>query len=167
MADKSVYSFGKKDTCLKTGQTTVYTTNDDGTYQAGNPSSPRFVDNGDGTITDMATGLMWVKDPSAVSGINSTYDFSGCITAAEGLTYAGNSDWRLPNINELASIVNYGANSPAKYSAFESLSNWYQSSTTKNSDSANAWRVNMADGTINPDFAKVNFAAIRPVRGGI
>jgi hypothetical protein len=45
----------------KTGQTTSYADYDDGSYKAGNSVDPRFVDNGDGTISDRATGLMWLK----------------------------------------------------------------------------------------------------------
>ena len=49
----------------KTGQTVQYTSGDDGTYEMG-WSGTRFTANGDGTITDNATGLMWVANPSAV-----------------------------------------------------------------------------------------------------
>ena len=46
----------------KTGQTTLYATGDDGDLEKGDPVSPRFTDNGDGTITDNATDLVWAKD---------------------------------------------------------------------------------------------------------
>jgi len=46
----------------KTGQTTSYVDFDDGYYQKGSPISPRFVDNGNGTISDRVTSLMWIKD---------------------------------------------------------------------------------------------------------
>lgn len=52
----------------KTGQSTSYADYDDGYYEKGNPVLPRFVDNGDNTITDRATNLMWVKDPKAMYG---------------------------------------------------------------------------------------------------
>jgi hypothetical protein len=47
----------------KSGQTTSYADYDDGWYEKGSPVIPRFIDNGDGTITDRVTNLMWVKNP--------------------------------------------------------------------------------------------------------
>lgn len=61
-----------------------------------------FVDNGDGTISDLATGLMWAKDDNA-QGI----EWVEALPYAEGATLAGYSDWRLPNVKELQSIVDY------------------------------------------------------------
>jgi hypothetical protein len=62
-----------------------------------------FVDNGDGTITDEATGLMWQK-----SGSSRTRTWVRAQTYVRGLNkdvFAGYSDWRLPTIEELASLV--------------------------------------------------------------
>ena len=61
MADKTLKQYGKTKLLPKTGQTTSYESGDDGDYEAGNPVSPRLVDNGNGTVSDRATGLMWVK----------------------------------------------------------------------------------------------------------
>jgi len=61
-----------------------------------------FVDNGDGTITDIATGLMWTKTDSS-----NTMNWQQALNYAENLKYAGYSDWRLPNTKELQSIVDY------------------------------------------------------------
>lgn len=61
-----------------------------------------FVDNGDGTITDRATGLMWMKTDSG-KGMN----WRSALQYAENLNYAGYSDWRLPNAKELHSILDY------------------------------------------------------------
>lgn len=73
----------------------------------------QFVDNGDGTITDLATGLMW----QAVDDGN-TRDWEESLAYAEGLELGGHDDWRLPNVKELQSIVDYTrsvqtTNSPA------------------------------------------------------
>ncbi|MCP3978399.1 MAG: DUF1566 domain-containing protein [bacterium] len=75
----------------------------------GNPSHGinDFVDNSDGTITDLATGLMWQKVDSIV-----TYNWEQALDYAEGLVLAGHSDWRLPNVKELQGIVDY-TRSPA------------------------------------------------------
>lgn len=62
----------------------------------------RFTDNGDGTVTDAATGLMWVK---ADSGTAMTWQ--NALAYAEGLTTAGHTDWRLPNVKELHSLTDY------------------------------------------------------------
>lgn len=62
----------------------------------------KFVDNGDGTISDKATGLMWAKDDNG-KGI----EWTDALIYAEGATLAGYSDWRLPNVKELQSIVDY------------------------------------------------------------
>ncbi|MBF4691978.1 DUF1566 domain-containing protein [Fusibacter sp. Q10-2] len=61
-----------------------------------------FIDNGDGTITDLATGLMWqMADDGA------TRDWEEALSYAENLSLAGYEDWRLPNVKELQSIVDY------------------------------------------------------------
>ncbi len=61
-----------------------------------------FVDNGDGTISDIATGLMWAKDDNG-EGV----EWIKALPYAEGAKLAGYSDWRLPNVKELQSIVDY------------------------------------------------------------
>lgn len=61
-----------------------------------------FTDNGDGTVTDNATGLMWQKADDGTSR-----DWENALSYAENLTLAGYSDWRLPNAKELQSIVDY------------------------------------------------------------
>lgn len=61
-----------------------------------------FVDNGDGTVTDRATGLMWQQADSG-SGM----DWEDALAYADNLTAGGYDDWRLPNVKELQSIVDY------------------------------------------------------------
>ena len=61
-----------------------------------------FIDNGDGTITDSATGLMWQQADSG-SGMN----WEAALAYAEGLALADHYDWRLPDAKELQSIVDY------------------------------------------------------------
>jgi hypothetical protein len=61
-----------------------------------------FVDNGDGTITDQATGLMWMKADSGMA-----MNWQEALNYCESLEYAGYDDWRLPNAKELQSIVDY------------------------------------------------------------
>lgn len=61
-----------------------------------------FVDNGDGTISDLATGLMWQKNDNE-TGV----DWEDALSYAQTLKTAGYEDWRLPNAKELQSIVDY------------------------------------------------------------
>jgi hypothetical protein len=67
-----------------------------------------FADNGDGTVTDKASGLMWSKDDSQKS-----MNWEEALAYAENSTYGGYDDWRLPNIKELQSIVDYSGSFPA------------------------------------------------------
>lgn len=102
----------------------------------------QLIDNKDGTITDEATGLMWVKNDNGVA-----IDWEEALTYAEELSYADYSDWRLPNAKELQSIVDYSRAPDATQSAaidamFECTANlneggendygYYWSSTTHN-----------------------------------
>ncbi|MCD6395010.1 MAG: DUF1566 domain-containing protein, partial [Planctomycetes bacterium] len=70
-----------------------------------------FKDNGNGTVTDKATGLMWMKIDSgklkAGTAKDGTMNWRQALDWAENLEYAGYSDWRLPNAKELHSIVDY------------------------------------------------------------
>ncbi len=61
-----------------------------------------FRDNGDGTVTDLATGLMWMQDDSGYG-----MEWQDALAYCEDLEYAGHTDWRLPNAKELQSIVDY------------------------------------------------------------
>ncbi|MFA9424463.1 MAG: DUF1566 domain-containing protein [Sedimentibacter sp.] len=67
-----------------------------------------FVDNSDGTISDQATGLMWMQDDSGLA-----LDWDDALEYAENFEYAGFDDWRLPDVKELQSIVDYSGCYPA------------------------------------------------------
>jgi len=97
----------------KTGQTTSYAAGDDGALQKGTAwPDPRFVDNGNGTITDKLTGLMWEAEPDT-----GTYTWANAFdvriaalntNADSGSPLGGHTDWRLPNYRELLSLYNFG-----------------------------------------------------------
>lgn len=101
----------------ETGQTTSYATGDDGALEPGVAwPSPRFTDNGNGTVTDNLTGLIWLKVASAFGTRFWADALTDCATlnsGEHGLTdgsIAG--DWRLPTVKELQSLIDYGQSVP-------------------------------------------------------
>ena len=152
---------------MKTGQTISYRTGDDGYYEAGNSSpGPRFTDNGDGTVTDLQTGLMWLKNACAWH----TPTWSTAVDDCQTYAGAGYSDWRLPNISELQSLLNYGTNSPPlpighPFSNTSLYGAWW-SSTTVPGNTTVAFTLN-ADGAMDglQKSGGVNDVQVWPVRG--
>jgi len=148
----------------KTGQTTSYYSGDDGDLQMGFPKE-RFTDNGDGTVTDNYTGLMWTKNAQQISG---TKTWSAALSSCNGLDYAGYDDWRLPNVRELLSLLDYGATHPAVPSdnPFNNIQvAWYWSSTTDEYNRIRAWSINIDCGHVS-DYGKDVFNYVWPVRDG-
>ncbi|MCP4092869.1 MAG: DUF1566 domain-containing protein [Planctomycetes bacterium] len=107
-------------------------------YVRGNESygENQFYDNGDGTITDLATGLMWTQADSGVD-----LDWEDALAWAGNLNFAGRGDWRLPNSKELQSLVDYtrapdavspGVIGPAIDPVFQMTTDesWFWTSTT-------------------------------------
>jgi hypothetical protein len=72
---------------------------------AGN--QPAFADNGDGTVNDLNTGLMWQQDP----GEKMTY--TEAVAGAASFLLAGYDDWRLPTIKELYSLIDFSGQDPS------------------------------------------------------
>lgn len=147
------------------------------------PAAAAFTDNGDGTITDTVTQLMWVKcsygqSASDCSGGSATRlrwnDALLTVVALNGTGYKGHSDWRLPNIKELESLVQIDQHNLAiDGTAFPNTdpTQWYWSSTlapTGTVLSGAVWGVsfNLGDiGTIDPSTS-VDNSFLRVVRGG-
>ncbi len=71
---------------------------------------PSYTDNGDGTITDLNTGLMWQKSPD----LNHKSTFAAVVAGADSFNLAGYSDWRLPTIKELYSLTNFNGSQHTK-----------------------------------------------------
>jgi len=157
----------------KTGQTTFYATGDDGDFEKGVAiPSPRFTDNSDGTVTDNLTGLIWLKNAN-VAGSKTWADaliYCNALAApaAELTDDSVAGDWRLPNIKELQSLIDFGQNYPALPSGhpFNNVqSGFYWSGTTYASSTVGAWYVDMYDGYVNY-YNKTSTVFVWPVRGG-
>lgn len=88
-------------------------------------------------VTDGVTSLIWQKEgPDAARNWQNAIDYC---TNLEG-------DWRLPNLSELMTIVNYGLSSPAAFSEFDAKTGNYWSATESGSDPDSAWRLNFTIG---------------------
>lgn len=234
----------------RTGQTTTaptaeYQAGDDGTYQAGHPSTSRFIDVGNGVVRDTlyTPELMWPKTPHLMipgpvgvaaentiqaargtwsnavdyvagdvvqgdgapdalfyvcilaNGVsdtpqeppNATYwvvtpwigsaanlttggtmNWSAAVTNCEALSYAGYTDWRLPNTNELISLYNADdATNPSIHSPFSILTGLtFMASTTQKA--ATTWEQTVSFSTylIVSRTTKVSALSAMPVRGG-
>ncbi len=114
----------------------------------------RCVDNGDGTVTDKDTGLMWQK---ATAG-RMTWD--AAMSYPSGLSLGGHSGWRLPNMYELLNLYR----SPCK-SLMEVVLSYYWSSTTYTFGTNVAWCVGFYDGDVDYGSKSVSYY-VRAVRAG-
>ena len=134
--------------------------------------------NGDGTVSDTVTGLMWDRCSLGKSGAGCATGTAGTMTWSAALTaavaanttgYKGYTDWRLPNKNELESIVDIAvATNPAiDLTAFPATpaSSVYWSSTTYTPNPGGAWLVDFYDGASNT-FTKAISPQVRLVRSG-
>jgi len=128
----------------------------------------RFTDNGDGTITDTKTGLMLVKNPHTdlPDNFKKELNWKDAIQACKELNFAGYKDWRLPTIEELASLVDYSKREPAiDTEAFpDTKSSWYWSSTPVAGSVGFAWYVYFYGGGVGDGFYKNSSGYVRPVR---
>ena len=116
----------------------------------GEQSAPVLADNGNGTITDNVTGLMWQQQDD---GLKKTW--LQALTYCGSLSLGGHSDWRLPNVKELSSIIDYTRGGPAINTSYfpgtpQSPSTYYWSSTTDYGSTANAWCADFYSGSVDP-----------------
>ncbi len=149
----------------QTGQTTCYDsagtvidcadTGQDGDIQAGVAwPSPRFRDNGDGTVRDNLTGKIWTKDADLL-GIDT---WANALAFCNGLIGDGSvtngptdgsvaGDWHLSNFNELWSIFDKGRESPSLPSGhpFTNPSTWYWTSTTDFNSLTDAYTMKVSE----------------------
>ena len=127
-----------------THQTTSFTTTfgEDADYTI---HAPYFLVNGDGTLTDTITGLMWQQADGGEMTIESAMIY------VDTLTVGGYTDWRLPNAHEAFSIMDLSANNPAlDLNAFAptDAEYWWTSDRQAN-DSNKVWVTNAGGGIGN------------------
>jgi quinol monooxygenase YgiN len=150
--------------CAGTGQ--------DGAVNAGVTwPKPRFNNNGDGTVTDKLTGLIWLQDADRFGEVsweqalvNVRHLASGSCELADG-SRAG--DWRLPNIRELFSLIDYGSGAPIipKGHPFKNVKcAIYWTGTSLASAPSLAWMMTLGIGPTVFDL-KINPNRMWPVRG--
>lgn len=172
---------GQRSRPAKTGQTISSATGDDGDLEKGVVwPAPRFTDNNNGTVTDNLTGLIWLKKANcggtktwadALTFANSLYDgwtgdgSGGDCGLSDGST-AG--QWRLPNVRELQSLIDYGRYAPAlpsghPFAGVESRDYW--TSTMYAPNTSNAWQVHVGQGDVEY-YSKTYTEYVWPVRGG-
>lgn len=158
----------------KTGQITCYDdsgniinctgTGQDGEYQKEIVwPNPRFTDHGNSTVTDNLTGLMWTKDAQQIKG---TKKWNDALSACNNSDFAGYTDWRLPNVKELISLIDYGEHDPALPSShpfYNVQFIFYWSSTTYDSITNHAWGVYVCNGYVY-NYHKITNAYVWPVR---
>ena len=183
----------------KTWQWVSASPGDDGDLERGTMwPNPRFTDNDDETITDNLTGLMWLKDANCIlswyPGFDNddtvgdgrvtwqhALDFVAGINDGTNSNCGGNppyTDWRLPNVLELQSLIHYGFNNPAvpctgglcqwqegdPFSDLQS-SGYYWSSTKTAGGTGAAWMVYMTSGVVIGGLTNQTYY-VWPVRGG-
>jgi hypothetical protein len=177
---------------LRTGQTLCYDINElviscagtghDGELLKGTARS--YTVNGNGlTITDNVTGLEWEKlcngtvipECPTINDVATFYTWEQAFQKIADLNtarFAGHSDWRLPNVNELQTLADYGRVTSAINPVFDNgvdsftQPSFYWSSTTYEFNPSSAWQVLFFDGRVSP-IEKTNFALfVRAVRGG-
>lgn len=140
-----------------TGQQTSYASGDDGALHKGLAwPQARFTDNQNGTVTDNLTGLIWLKNASCFAPDNwptALADANQLASGACGLSDGSAAgQWRLPNVNELESVVDVSASNPAVTpgSPFANVAGIvYWTSTGYfggDKGSPTAWAISMSDG---------------------
>jgi hypothetical protein len=150
----------------------------------GSQQTQNLTDNGDGTITDTNTGFMW--EQKTIENMYDTYTWQEALAFCETLILNNDGewtnanpnasgvkydDWRLPNVNELQSLVNYNFYRPAIDPVFSNTpqvgSYGYWSSTMLDSNAGYAFFVGFGEGAIYPnlDPFESDYYYVRAVRG--
>ena len=144
--------------------------------------TPRFTDNKNGTVTDNWTGLVWLQNANCTDTVGGVNKPSGYLTWANALTWTAAlysskcnlsdgstaGQWRLPNRNELQSLIDYTRGNPAlpvDHPFTGVQSNFYWSSATYAPNTGLAWHVGLGGGAVFAIGKTYNYY-VWPVRGG-
>jgi hypothetical protein len=166
----------------QTGQINVQAEGDDGDVQAGVAwPVPRFTDLGKGSVRDNLTGLIWLKHANCFPGNGLGLTWQDAIDAANALASPScgladssvEGDWRLPNVNELQSLIDWGNFNPAlpdghPFTGVQSAYLVYWSSTPVaiTTHPEFAWFVPLDNGGAGGTSRVSGTASVWPVRGG-
>ena len=156
-----------------TGQTTSYRTGDDGYYEAGAPFRYETLHDFsfNWVVVDHHTNLMWPSDADGKGGAyGQKTDWNSAIDYCNNLDFFGYDDWRLPNVKELQSIIDYGNINPALDTTYfkniKSLADYYWTSTTNEWFNSYVWHVDFRYGNVDYLMLKANDNYVLAVRGG-
>jgi len=137
----------------------------------------RYLDNKDGTVTDTVTGLIWKRcsegqtwNGTTCIGTASTYTWAPALQAGPASNFTGKSDWRLPNINELKSIVEHQCYAPTiNLNIFPNTPSWaYWSASPVSFWPGGAWFVAFDEGYDNyTGVGNTGGIGVHLVRGGL
>ena len=134
--------------------------------------NPRFTGNGNGTVTDNLTGLIWLKNANCWGSRNlgnRLTNANGLASGSCGLTDGSSAGaWRLPNVREQQSLFDYGRHGPAlpsgnPFTGVQSVRCW--TDTTIAGRTSDAWYVDLYASSVDSDN-KTGSRLVWPVRGG-
>jgi hypothetical protein len=134
---------------------------------------PRFTDNGDETVTDKLTGLMWAKDANAYARLkwSDAIDYANDLNLGNAGCGTNYTVWRLPNIKELLILIDYGYYNfvlPRGHPFSKVQDGYYWSSTTEETNllKDHAFKVSLVEGRVSATGKSVrNVNWVWPVRG--
>ncbi|MCY3019519.1 MAG: DUF1566 domain-containing protein [Planctomycetota bacterium] len=188
----------------KTGNTASIRAGEDGILRKGVAwPNPRFTDNGDGTVTDNLTKLIWMKKANPINAYHPLYDqddtvgdgqvtWEHAMAFIDGMnagtyTNLGHTDWRVPNVKEMLSLIHYMYRNPAlpntagtgqwtdgnPFSGVPSVFNSTESrmstpywTSTRDDSSSAIWGVGLWYGAAMSNKLSTDYWCVWPVRGG-
>ncbi|MBK9440632.1 MAG: DUF1566 domain-containing protein [Comamonadaceae bacterium] len=136
-----------------------------------------YLNNGDGTVTDSATSLVWMRcsmgqtwngPASTCTGAALGYTWEQANALTGTVIFAGQSDWRMPNIRELQSIVDRTVSDPSidTVAFVNTPAAHFWSASASANESINAWRVGFFNGGASNGYSRSEAYHVRLVRGG-
>ena len=164
----------------KTGQTESVLPGDDGDLQLGVTSpDPRFTDNDDGTVTDNLTNLIWLRNYDCWPVVEQSWSsaLDACANLADGqcglVDGSSAGDWRLPNLREFLSLIDYGNIGPALPSGHPfvrlgevNLTYYWTSTALSETAGVGVWVAHLWYGSVTALFQFDKRPRVWPVRGG-